>query len=196
MNVLDPRNRNALLVLAAVALLALSAFGLAGGCTPAQVESLKAVRADTTTALTEANAAIRTLESELSALPPGDPVRTTLEPRLADMRRLVAELERRVPLLDGAIASAERGELDPALAKELRELPVVGPYVGLIIAGGTLAFGLWQRGTATRWRKALAQFAKGFDNAVPTPSEAQRLALAAELDEDSKVLVARAKKGQ
>lgn len=191
-----PRNRNVLLVALAVAVLALSAFGLTGGCTPGQVDALKQVRTETVTALDEANSAIRTLEAELATLDADDPIRKSLEARLADIRQFVAKVEGRLPLLDGAIASAERGELDPALVKELRELPVVGPYVGLILAGGTLAFGLWQRGHATRLRKALVQFVRGVDEAVPAPTEAQKLALAAQMDEDTKALVERAKNGK
>jgi hypothetical protein len=177
----NPAKRNAriLLVLLTAMLLGGLAMSL-GGCVP-KVEELKAGRDDLV-------AFIERAKVTRDTLPPDSDARAAVD-------ALIEEGEKKLPLLDASIRSAEQGQIDPALTAELRKIPVVGPYADLILGLGVFGYALVQRRRRQQADKALGQLAKGVDEVLPEPSESQRLAMGNAMDEDTKALVEKAKKG-
>lgn len=173
--------------------LAMAAVGLAAGCSPAQVADLKQVRDEVALSVTEGKASAEQLQAQVKALPPGDPVRRTLEDSIAKVLKYTAEAERRLPLLDAAIRSAESGQVDPALVTQVSTLPYIGPYAGLAFTLGSLAFGIWQRGQRKQTERAFGQVVKSVDAAMPDKTEAQKTAMAAVQDESTRLLVSKIK---
>ena len=77
------------------------------------------------------------MPAQISALPANDPVRKALEPRLAQLDAVIARGEQYLPVVDGAIASAQSGQIDPSLTAAAGAVP----YGSLVLAAVGLVWG-------------------------------------------------------
>lgn len=129
------KNRNLPFVLACLLLAVLAV----GGCSQQQIDRAKAARQEIVEGMDRVKAQRAVLAADLATRPADDPARPALERSIKAADSIIAEYEKRLPAADAAIAAAEKGELTPELQRELEKIPVVGPYITLILSGLGLA---------------------------------------------------------
>ncbi len=166
---------------------------LLAGCTSGDLAKLTAARTETVAAVASAKDSEAVLRSQIDALPVSDPVRKTLEPKLAELDSAIARGEQYLPVVDGAIQSAQSGQIDPAVSAAVSAVP----YGSLALAAIGLVWATVKHVQASsaleqhaKTQLALKQVVSALDAAVPEPTPAQNGAIAGVLDADVKARVA------
>lgn len=174
-------------------LLLMALCGTMLGCAAQDLARLQTVRDQTTSAITQATQEETTLKQQLAALPANDSVRKTIEPELAKLDAMIARGQQYLPVIDGAISSAQAGQIDPTLQTAVAAIPygslalgVVGVVWGLIKhlqAGKTAEEG-------QQVQSAFAQMVQALDAALPQPTAQQTAAISGVLDSSVKARAA------
>jgi hypothetical protein len=178
------RNRNLPFLVAVILFAAVAVMG--SGCvTSEQAAKARTWIATASPVITELEMGVAELKAELATLPPNDPVRKSLESKIDEGEKALALLKKKSALSELVIKAAETGEIDPALKSELTSLPVVGPYVGILLVA---------IGFAVRYRKQRGELVDGVNEALPEPTPMQALAFNKPLSPSTQSLVEKARK--
>ncbi len=174
-------------------LLLMTLCGTMLGCAAQDVARLQAVRDQTTSAISQATQEETSLKQQVAALPANDPVRKTIEPELAKLDALIARGQQYLPVIDGAINSAQAGQIDPALQTAVAAIP----YGSLALGVAGIIWGLikhFQAGETAKEgqqvQSAFAQMVQALDAALPQPTAQQTAAISGVLDSDVKTRAA------
>lgn len=172
---------------AIVALAAAALLFVATSCSPFQaIESLSVPsQAQVNQVKRDVDAYAQTLarlEAYVKDLPTGSSARTQQE-------ELISVLKQAKTVQEAWLKSAETGDTSE-LAKLVGQLPYIGPWAGLAV---TLLGYLRLRGKNGELIQQAGQIVKSIDEAFPNKSEAQKNALDAVQDTDTKALVAKLK---
>lgn len=166
------------------------------GCSQQDVAKLTAARNDVVSEVADAKSAEAALRTQVAALPANDPVRKALEPRLAQLHEAITRGEQYLPVVDGAIQSAQSRQIDPSLTTAASAVP----YGSLVLAAVGLVWGTIKHIQASgaleqhaQTQQAFQQVVGALDAALPEPSAAQKTAIAGALDADVKAKVAAAR---
>lgn len=163
------------------------------GCSAEDVAKLSAARDETAAAVTAAKNAEGVIGAQIAALPATDPVRQALEPQITRLDAIISRGEQFLPVLDGAVKSAQSGQMDPTLAATASAIP----YGSLALAVVGLVWGVVKHvqagnalGQQQTFQQAFEQVVDALDSAVPEPTPAQQAAIAGALDANVKARVA------
>lgn len=166
---------------------------LLAGCSAQDLSRLQQARDDAAAVLKQAQTAHDQIQQLLASLPADDPVRKRLEPQLQKLDQIITRAESYLPALDGAIKSAQSGQIDPSVQQAVSAIP----YGSLILAFVGVIFGIIKHIQAgnlvdsqQQSQKALQQVVAALDAALPNPTPEQKAKVDAVLDSDVKAKVA------
>lgn len=160
------------------------------------------VRNATTQKIADLEQASADVKAELANLPANDPVRPMVERSVKSLDSLVEQAKKSIAVTDRVIAgidAATSGDVS-GVGEAIRDIPVVGPYAGLIV----LLMGLGKKWYDDSQKKkvitdqqvkldeldAIArQLVKSVEVAMPVKTESDKLKLAAVQDTTTKQFV-------
>ena len=160
------------------------------GCTAEQLASLRGVRKEVADVRTATTQSIDELQIAIADLPPEDPVRVSLEGKVARLKENLAKADKWLPLADAMIKAAEDGDLsDPGLRNAVGALPY-GAIALAVIGFGTA---LLENRKKRQMYDAGKQIVKSVEAVMPVKTDEQKLAMNAVQDESTRKIVAEMK---
>jgi hypothetical protein len=169
---------------------------LPAGCAAQDQQQLQAATDQANATLTQAKVEQAALQKQLTTLPADDPTRKQLEPQLARLEQVIAQIQSALPLLDAAIKSTGTGQIDPSVQQAVSAIP----YGTVALALASILFGIIKHVQAANLsqqeqqsQKAFAQIVTALDTALPAPTAEQQAKVEGALDSDVKAKLAAAR---